>query len=230
MPRQLSKGKCAFCGQVVAKNGMSKHLAACDKHRQSLEKPLTGRGKLRSTKLVHLQVDGYGLYWMHLEVPADATLKHLDQFLRDIWLECCGHLSAFTIDGQRYSVYPMGEYGERGMAAKIGSVFMPGVKASHEYDFGTTTELTLKYVSEREADHRGNEISILARNEPPLILCEVCGEPATQVCAQCVWDDKGWLCDKHTQEHECGEEMLLPVVNSPRVGMCAYTGQDTGMF
>lgn len=24
--------------------------------------------------------------------------------------------------------------------------------------------------------------------------------------------------------HECGEDMLLPVVNSPRVGMCDYTG------
>jgi hypothetical protein len=24
--------------------------------------------------------------------------------------------------------------------------------------------------------------------------------------------------------HECGEEMLLPVVNSPRVAMCGYTG------
>jgi hypothetical protein len=45
--------------------------------------------------------------------------------------------------------------------------------------------------------------------EPPLISCEVCGKPATEVCAG---------------EHECGEEMLLPVVNSPRVGMCGYTG------
>lgn len=24
--------------------------------------------------------------------------------------------------------------------------------------------------------------------------------------------------------HDCGEEMLLPVINSPRVGTCAYSG------
>jgi hypothetical protein len=58
----------------------------------------------------------------------------------------------------------------------------------------------------------------LASNEPPLIFCEVCGEPATEVCAQCVYEGAGWLCDA------CGEEMLLPVVNFPRVGMCGYTG------
>ena len=26
--------------------------------------------------------------------------------------------------------------------------------------------------------------------------------------------------------HECGQEMLLPVVNSPRVGVCGYVGCD----
>jgi hypothetical protein len=62
------------------------------------------------------------------------------------------------------------------------------------------------------------------RNTPPLILCNVCGKPATEVCAQCIYDGEGWLCDDCAVEHEGGEEMLLPVVNSSRVGMCAYTG------
>jgi hypothetical protein len=230
MPKQVSKGKCAFCGQTIAKNGMSKHLAACEKRHALLKQGPHDNGKTQLKKLLHLQVDGYGTYWLHLEIPADAALKHLDQFLRDIWLECCGHLSAFTISGQRYSVYPMGEYGERGMAVQVGSVFKPGVKALHEYDFGTTTELTLKYVSERAGEHRGNNITLLARNEPPVIPCVVCGKPATQVCAQCVWGDEGWLCKTHARKHECGEEMLLPIVNSPRVGMCGYTGQDASMY
>lgn len=34
----------------------------------------------------------------------------------------------------------------------------------------------------------------------------------------------GRLCDTCAESYECGEEMLLPVVNSPRVGMCAYDG------
>jgi len=32
------------------------------------------------------------------------------------------------------------------------------------------------------------------------------------------------VCEGCAGEHECGEEMLLPVVNSPRVGMCGYEG------
>ena len=99
-----------------------------------------------------------------------------------------------------------------------------GQTCSYEYDYGTTTELKLKVISEREVEAKGKAIQVLARNTPPLILCNVCGKPATEVCAQCIYDDEGWLCDDCAEEHECGEEMLLPVVNSPRVGMCAYTG------
>lgn len=116
------------------------------------------------------------------------------------------------------------EYEEKSMNVKIGSVLGPGMSFIHEYDFGTTTELALKVLSEREGEPMNKSIQIMARNDPPLIVCSVCGKAATQVCAQCIYEGKGWLCDKCPSEHECGEEMLLPVVNSPRVGMCGYTG------
>ena len=64
----------------------------------------------------------------------------------------------------------------------------------------------------------------LARNDPPPIVCEVCGKPAVQVCSQCIYSGEGWVCDEHAADHPYGEEMMLPVVNSPRVGMCGYTG------
>lgn len=32
---------------------------------------------------------------LHILVPEDATLYDLDRFLRDVWMECCGHLSLF---------------------------------------------------------------------------------------------------------------------------------------
>jgi hypothetical protein len=111
------------------------------------------------------------------------------------------------------------------MRVQVGSLLSPGVQFSHEYDFGTTTELRLKVVSEREGEVKGkSSIQVLARNEPPTIPCNVCGKPATHVCSQCIYEGTGWLCETCSEEHECGEEMLLPVVNSPRVGMCAYTG------
>ena len=110
------------------------------------------------------------------------------------------------------------------MDVRLDEVLNPGQACSYEYDFGSTTELTLKVISEREVQAKEKAIQVLARNTPPAILCEVCGKSATEVCSQCIFDNKGWLCDDCEEDHECGEEMLLPVVNSPRVGMCAYTG------
>jgi hypothetical protein len=45
------------------------------------------------------------------------------------------------------------------------------------------------------------------------------------VCAECVWEDEDGarFCEAHADEHE-HDDMLMPVVNSPRTGMCGYDG------
>ncbi len=230
MTRQTSKGTCTFCHGEFSKAAMSRHLETCQQ-RAAAEAKAGGRQKTQKTSKFHLVVEGRDLpqYWMHLEVPASATLTALDRFLRDTWLECCGHLSAFEIGGVRYAIdagmfeEPF-DMGDKSMRVRLEKVFSPGQVSTYEYDFGTTTELKLKVISEREAETRGKTVQVLARNNPPEILCEVCGKPATSVCSQCIFDDRGWVCDTCAENHECGEDMLLPVVNSPRVGMCAYTG------
>ncbi len=45
-----------------------------------------------------------------------------------------------------------------------------------------------------------------------------------QSCLGETQGDAGWLCDSCAEDHKCGEDMLLPVVNSPRTGVCGYTG------
>ena len=225
MTRLMSRGKCSFCKATFSKAVMTKHLKSC-KQRKTASETSSEKRKSQKTKSLHLVVEGRDLsgYWMHLSTPANATLEDLDDFLRDIWLECCGHLSAFTIEGTRYSISPMKEYDERGMKVALGDVLGSGMKFYHNYDFGTTTKLTLSVVSELEGEPKSKSIQLLARNDPPSIACESCGKIATQLCSECIWSGKGWLCDECASKHECGEEMLLPVVNSPRVGMCGYTG------
>lgn len=226
MPRTSSTGQCTACQQTIAKQSMRRHLASCAQRLARDEEPPGGRSKARSIPLLHLLVEGHGLpqYWMHLEIPTDASLKHLDQFLRDIWLECCGHLSAFTIASVRYAVLADPEFGDRGMTGKVGALLAPGTTAFYEYDFGTTTELQLRSLAERQGTARGYGVRLLARNLPPETPCDECDQPATQICSQCIWEGAGWVCESHAKEHDCGEEMLLPVVNSPRVGMCGYVG------
>src|SRR5437588_2638454 len=100
--RETSKGICDFCKGEFDKSKMTKHLKYCKQRIASME--TTRAQEPEKTKLFHLVVEGRYLpmYWMHLEMPADATLADLDDFLRDTWLECCDHLSAFRIGKVSY--------------------------------------------------------------------------------------------------------------------------------
>ena len=232
MARQSSKGTCTFCHRELSKASMIRHLESCE-HRAAIQAEARSHQKAQKTRTFHLVVEGYRLpmYWMHLEVAAGTTLATLDRFLRDTWLECCGHLSVFRISGFNYYVdAEMDAYWwdmrRKDMQVGLEEALSPGQTCSYEYDFGSTTELVVKVVSERKVETGGKPIRVLARNNPPLISCDLCGKPATRMCPRCIYDDVGWLCDACAQDHKCGEEMLLPIVNSPRAGVCGYTGQD----
>lgn len=66
---------------------------------------------------------------------------------------------------------------------------------------------------------------MLARNESLGLPCARCVELATSVCPFCLDDEDFLFCATHAAEHEhASEEVYLPVVNSPRMGVCGYTG------
>ena len=113
MARAKTTGKCAICGKSYSKPGISRHLSSClEKERAAATNSAPSRGGLKM-KGFHLAVEGRDSpeYWLHLEVTADAPLRVLDQFLRDTWLECCGHLSAFYIQDREYSPGSRGQCG-----------------------------------------------------------------------------------------------------------------------
>jgi len=226
-PRTVSYGKCFLCGETLAKNAVSRHLAKCLPAHEE-----TGKGQ--PARLFHLRVEGaYApAYWLHLEIPASAALADLDDFLRAIWLECCGHLSAFTIKGIRYELdtgmvdamwkdFFGPSYPTKSMKSKLYQVLAVGDTFRHEYDFGTTTELKLKVIGERTGQLPKGKIRLLARNYAPDLRCKVCGAPAdTLYVYEYPYEA---YCEQHgIDEHE--EEGLMPLVNSPRTGDCGYTG------
>jgi hypothetical protein len=111
------------------------------------------------------------------------------------------------------------------MQARLGRLFQPGTAFTYEYDYGSTTELNLKVIGLWDRRAKQGAVELLARNDAPQVACEKCGnQPATQICTECVYKDQGWLCENCAENHECGIEMCLPVVNSPRAGVCGYTG------
>jgi hypothetical protein len=199
---------------------MARHMTACLK--KSADKLTDSAGR----EVLHLIVDEPwpGPYWLHLAVAADATLADLDQFLRKTWVECCGHLSQFRIGEHYYTNTPMPMEGDRSMDVLIGEVLPVGGECLYEYDMGSTTQLRLRVKGRARRPGGEDRFEVLARNEPLELACVECGEPATQLCPPCAWSEDAWFCDDCAQDHECGEEMLLPIVNSPRCGVCAYTG------
>ncbi|KJV07138.1 hypothetical protein [Methylocucumis oryzae] len=53
----------------------------------------------KAASLYHIVVqDKYAKdFWLHLEMNGSAKLKDLDSYLRAMWLECCRHLSEFSV-------------------------------------------------------------------------------------------------------------------------------------
>lgn len=203
--RSSLPGTCSICAAELKKATAAKHLAACL------------AGTPGTTAYVIVRAEGGGIageYWLFAAVPAICTLKDLDSFLRRTWLECCGHMSEF-----RSGRMPVPK------SVRVGE-FDKGEKLVHEYDFGDTTELVITFGDTvRAGKLPGREkIKLVARNTPPEVVCDVCGKPAVAICPMCAYEGEGWLCDECIETHECGEEMLLPVTNSPRCGICGYEG------
>ncbi len=217
--RFKSEGFCKLCRQNVEGEKISGHLSEC-------RKKLLKADEQKPIKMMHILVDGGSPYWLQIAVWDGVKLSDIDSFLRRAWLECCGHLSAFRINGESYEDQSMEMPGlpfeskRRPMNVKLHKVLQVGSVFQHEYDFGSTTTLELEVLDVFPASIQPKPVTVLAHNLPPKIECRSCKAPATQICS-C---DSTCLCDKCAPGHECGEEMMLPLVNSPRTGVCGYCG------
>jgi len=232
-----SEGKCLFCGEIFAQADIVKHLST-----HLTESSKTGKQGLSFLIQVGLPKKwGKTPYFLSLWVDGEATLQTIDTFLRDIWLECCGHMSAFSLPNKKptknfdmnafshltdkYSDFP----NDISMSKKAKVVFVKGLVLEYEYDFGSSTNLELTVVKDFpvKADQK---IVLLSRNEPMEILCCICKKvPATQICTVCMYHKKAEFCDKCAEKHakkctDFDDYASMPFVNSPRMGVCGYTG------
>lgn len=207
-------GVCENCGKTVPKSAMLKHIKSC------LVKPEAEEGQRRF--LISVQGLQDPNYFLYLSVRADASLKDLDNYLRELWLDCCSHMSMFSIVGLNYVSFDP-EPGQS-MRVKLSSVLEKGMTFGHEYDFGSTTRLKLKVLDDFTAHKQSRSFILAARNQQPGYKCVVCGVLAVWV------DQNDWhavpgrsYCDACSKRLE-DPELILPVVNSPRCGVCGYEG------
>ena len=147
-------GKCKFCLGEFEKAKMTQHLKHC-KERARIETEIAKSPKSKKfeqAKLFHIVLEGkYNpQYWMHIEVPAEAQLILLDDFIRDVWVECCDHLSSFQI-GEFYYELERPEYDFSSfqiIGAEDAAVIQGSGMASEETEIGEGIE-----DSEEEEDY-----------------------------------------------------------------------------
>lgn len=245
------KGQCPYCEKSYAKRGISRHLIS---HlTEKAEGNKKGKSFLIEVK-PHPKYWRDNPYFLSLWVDGRIVMGDLDDFLQAIWLDCCGHMSEFSdpskygpsFDWQndmtnmisfmekvlegRMSQRDMkqgpdlGEIGDDQKAAKI---LKKGLKLDYVYDMGDSTYLQISVIEEFDcqADER---IVLLSRNEIPLFNCEKCNtNPGVAILMGEV--EFGILCkacfeQELEKDPELDDEGYLPMVNSPRMGVCGYVG------
>ena len=218
--RKQTQGKCAYCGAEKIKNQMTKHLSVCSQRQQAIATVERQTGERQA--LYHLRVEdaSSGAYWLDLEMNGSAALKDLDKYLRAIWLECCNHLSQFSMGGWQGT--------EIAKRRTLDEIFEPGLELMHIYDFGTSSETVIRAIDRRQGKPTTRyPIALMARNLAPEQVCIECGQPATRFSMGELIQRNVWrtLCEEHAEEQppdDYGEP--VPLVNSPRLGMCGYSG------
>jgi len=201
-----SKGNCYLCGAELGKIAMKNHILMYH----------SGLSEEQECRLLKIEGAYDKDYWLYVDMPVDKNLSALDRFLRKIWLECCGHLSEFSGAGK---------------SSKLGR-FSVGDQFLHEYDMGDTTETLITVMGTTWRPPQRGIVRLLARNVPPQFKCKDCGATASLICQECLFEDEyPFYCSDCAQKHEHEEEMMLPVTNSPRMGVCGYCGElDTYEF
>lgn len=205
MKEITSQGKCIYCQTLVAEKEMAKHLKA---HLKQASHAAPNKSYLA-------YVNGGPGMFLYLLVNHQTKLKDIDNFLRKIWLDCCGHLSGF----------------KPGKMNDLVSDIYPDIKKlNYTYDFGTSTYIEFKIIASYDIEQK-EKVKLLSRNEPLKIMCRSCfKKPAAEICTVHLWEEnQGFYCQdcgvKHEEECEdFSDYAKMPLVNSPRMGECGYTG------
>jgi len=222
------KGKCYYCNEELSERTVKRHVKGCKDRKEKIKEAMASSKKNKSQYVLSI-VPQYGSkeYCLYIAIDIDATLENLDSFLRNIWLECCGHLSSFIIGDVNYdsSVEVDSEFfsNDETMDFKLRQVISVGDKFRYDYDFGSTTTLKLEVIDEYLTGENQSEVEILARNEEIQNFCVNCNKKAEYFD----YEEDKFFCE------DCSDEDtdLVDVpeyTNSPRDGVCGYEGdRDT---
>jgi hypothetical protein len=154
----ITHGKCTYCSRCFSSSMMARHLDSCKVREDSFS---LSRSFLReddkkiqrtdddAVLLLKVSSKYFPEYWLFIETYGVCKLIDIDYFLRNIWLECCGHLSCFTINNEHYEIQPDPMFNSRSMRVRLNKILQLGMIFEYVYDYGSSTELVIKVISSR---------------------------------------------------------------------------------
>lgn len=171
-------------------------------------------------------------YWLDILINENFTLRDLDDLIRGVWVECCGHLSNFRIDGVKYEVsidedFFIFEKAET-MDIALKDVLKRGQKISYEYDYGTPTDLEITV----KAHKKGNTLDqfwVVGNNDDLKHKCTYCKKrKAIYIDPSTVYEESPKFickrCFEELEDEEIDDIYWLNVCNTPRMGVCGFDG------
>lgn len=206
------KAKCYYCNKELTEKTIKKHMKNCSEMIKSIDEKIINDRKQIDQFIISIKPKYAGNeYCIYLSISGILGLIHIDQFIRNIWVECCGHLSGFKIKGEYYQ--------NDEMNIQLNDILNIDEKFEYEYDFGSTTHLILEVVDIIKVPSNFSQIEIIARNDEVKHQCEICGTEARYFnyesdrweCENCVDDDGDMIVE-------------FDYCNSPRDGVCGYEG------
>ena len=138
------------------------------------------------------------MHWIFATIPKNASLGLLDTFLRDTWLECCGHLSEFTIGDRHYMSHTESGNPSQSLKNQVGQLLLPGSVCEYVYDMGSSTDLEIQIIGEVHTCPQ-KKVTILMQNNPPNLPCGSCKKTANIICSQC----GDTTCAACSKRHSC---------------------------
>ena len=222
----MNQGKCYICGGMYSDKGIARHIRTCIADKCGINATNDNIPK-QGTYLIKVQDRYQKEYYLYLLVDGCVLLSELDRYLRDIWLECCGHLSCFKIEGDEYDSHPDTAWNdEEGMDIEVGDVIDIGLSFSYTYDFGSSTMLGLKVMDVYQPIYEEKGIRLAGRNLMVKYPCSSCDREAVSMFENHEDGKQGLVCrncmDRMKSENE--EIYFSDPVNSPRSGVCGYDG------
>lgn len=212
-------GQCRICGGVYTATGMTSHI----------KKHIARSKETSGYYVIRIDAGRGNPFWMYVAAEDSITFGEIDQFLRSMWLECCGHPSHFVVyDNVKPEFTP-------DMKTPIKDVLRNRTMFAHHYD---STILRLGVVricgqiydgvDDPSVDGRFDDvpteydITVLALHDRVQFRCRDCKRESATVCAGFTMTGEGVLCMDCARLHDRATENMRWALQSPRSGRCRY--------